>query len=62
MCLFVPKDLGNSWTDMVVIYVNLLIDPEKAYNFFLGRGLGVGSTIYSREITPKKSFYFFFLN
>ena len=61
MCLFVPKDLGNRWTDMVVIYVNLLIDPEKAYNFFWGEGVEWVRP-FIQETSHLKIIFFFFLN
>ena len=34
VCLFVPKDLDNHWTDMVFFTAKLLIWPRKIHNYF----------------------------
>ena len=49
MCLFVPKDLANRWTDMILLY--------RVASQVLGRFitiLGEGTTILPRENSPKK--------
>ena len=49
MCLFVPKDLADRWTNMILLY--------RVASQVLGRFmtiLGEGTTILPREITPKK--------
>ena len=34
VCLSVPKDIANQWTEMVLLYK--VIGPKKVYNYFGG--------------------------
>ena len=52
VCLFIPKDLANRSTDMVLLYNVASHRSWKVYNCFGGE-----STTLSGEIALKKNFY-----
>ena len=45
--MFIPKDLANSWTYMVLFYTG----PGKDYHYF-----GGGYYHLSKEIAPRKNY------
>ena len=51
MCLFVPQDLANHWTDMVLLYNVALIGPGKVKIIW---GKGQGTTTLPKEVATKK--------
>ena len=55
VCLFVPKDLANRLTDMVLLYRVASHRSQAVYNYFW-----VGTTTLPREITKKSKFCFTF--
>ena len=48
VCLFVPKDLANRWTDMVLLY---MVEPER-FKKKLGEGTTIGIKIGLLISTP----------
>ena len=39
VCLYVPKDLANRWTDKVLLYSEASnVGPGKVYSYFVGEG------------------------
>ena len=45
VCLFVPKDPANRWTDMVLLYIEASL-IEKFYNFAMGTLIAFDWLIY----------------